>query len=69
MSPINIAKFSPDPSNPVAMRMRFVEFPPLAVEFDSIRTSFMRLLINRAGYQTKREEILRLIKALEEVVR
>jgi len=34
-----------------------------------IAESSARLLINRAGYQTKREEVLRLIQALEKVVR
>lgn len=35
---------------------------------DVIAESSARLLINRAGYQTKREEMLRLIAALEKVV-
>ncbi|OLC30964.1 MAG: hypothetical protein AUH28_14915 [Acidobacteria bacterium 13_1_40CM_56_16] len=34
-----------------------------------ITDSSARLLINRAGYQTKREEVLRLIQALEKVIR
>src|SRR5438093_4228770 len=34
-----------------------------------ITDSSARLLINRAGYQTKREEALRLITALEKVIR
>ncbi len=33
-----------------------------------IAESSARLLINRAGYQTKREEVLRLIEALEKVI-
>jgi ATP phosphoribosyltransferase len=34
-----------------------------------IAESSARLLINRAGYQTKRDEVLRLIQALEKVIR
>jgi ATP phosphoribosyltransferase len=34
-----------------------------------ITESSARLLINRAGYQTKRDEVLHLIQALEEVIR
>jgi len=34
-----------------------------------ITDSSARLLINRAGYQTKRDEVLRLIQALEKVIR
>jgi len=34
-----------------------------------IAESSARLLINRAGYQTKRGEVLHLIQALEEVIR
>ena len=34
-----------------------------------IAESSARLLINRAGYQTKRDEVLHLIQALEEVIR
>jgi ATP phosphoribosyltransferase len=34
-----------------------------------IAESSARLLINRAGYQTKREEVLHLIQALEKVIR
>lgn len=34
-----------------------------------IAESSARLLINRAGYQTKRDEVLRLIQSLEKVIR